>query len=114
MVVFFFIGINMRQIKEIIELKPVHASVKSFYKKAYIRIYEDNVIVLHSYGYAIMAVVGDNLYVTDLYNYSHTTARHVKEFLKQFYVSLTSKDLERLYKLNPWDGNVNSIVISLD
>lgn len=90
----------------VIELEPRYCNNKSFYKKAYVEYY-NGFNVLKSYGTVIMAVRGDMLVTTDAYNYSNTTSRHVHEFLKQYFIDLSSKDLQRLYKLNPWNGNLH-------
>ena len=65
------------------ELKPVYDIRNSFYKKAYVESY-DSFIVLESYG-SIVAVINSNgtAELTEHWNYSRTTARHLAEFLRQ-------------------------------
>lgn len=64
-------------------LEPIYANVKSFYDKAYYAIDEEG-ITLYSYNTKVIRIKtnGD---VEKLWNgSSHTTTRHIKEFLKQF------------------------------
>lgn len=114
MVAFLFKEIIMIVKNEFItELEPRYCSNKSFYKKAYVEYYKGFNILI-SYSSRIMAVKGDMLVTTDDYNYSNTTSRHVHEFLKQYFIDLSSKDLGRLYKLNPWNGQLNDLDRLLD
>ena len=90
------------------ELEPRYCSNKSFYKKAHVVTY-NGYYVLKSYGLNILAVKNNLIVTTDNYAYSNTTSRHVHEFLKQYYTDLSSKDLGRVYKLNPWDEDLSSL-----
>lgn len=65
------------------ELKPVHDYHKSFYKKAYVEAY-GSFMVLKSYGTIIAVINSDGTAeLTEHWNYSRTTARHLAEFLRQ-------------------------------
>lgn len=72
------------------ELQPIYDSAKSFYKKAWLRKYynKDNIIIkyeLISYNTIMVSWDGDGVkFNKHLYNYSNTTLRHVKEFIKQY------------------------------
>jgi len=70
--------VNMRT-----ELTPIFDYHKSFYKKAYVESY-GSFMVLESYG-TIVAVINSNgtAELTEHWNYSRTTARHLAEFLRQ-------------------------------
>ena len=65
------------------ELKPIYDYHKSFYNKAYVEAY-GTFMVLKSYG-TIVAVINSNgtAELTEHWNYSRTTARHLAEFLRQ-------------------------------
>lgn len=65
------------------ELEPLFAHVKSFYSKAHVIEYLDDVLALQSYN-TIVAVISPegNLIIRDYY--SPTTSRHIKEFALQF------------------------------
>ena len=76
-------------------LKPIHDSKKSFYNKAMVSI--DTVLFnsntelkaqdekhLYSYNTEVCYIDNiNNVHLLPLWNYSATTLRHVKEFLKQ-------------------------------
>lgn len=74
------------------ELRAIHASVKSFYDKAYVHEF-DGKRELHSYGTKVMTVEFDDLADTvDMFNrytitvhntQSNTTVRHIREYLQQ-------------------------------
>lgn len=93
---------------DIKELEPRFCNNKSFYQKAHVVTYK-NYYVLKSYGLNILAVKNDLIVTTSDYSYSNTTRRHVHEFLKQYYTDLSAKDLSRIYKLNPWNGDLASL-----
>lgn len=71
-------------------LEPIYDSRKSFYKKALVKIKEDNIShneLLYSYGTLVAIYTKDK--ITDLEqfdylgNFSQTTTRHQKEFFRQ-------------------------------
>lgn len=64
------------------ELTPRFSNVKSFYKKAFVIFFSDNLILLQSYE-TIVAGVLNGKYLS-FGKYSSTTSRHQKEFEKQF------------------------------
>jgi hypothetical protein len=68
------------------ELKPIYDSRNSFYKKAFVYEY-GNEKVLKSYGTTVAIVRGTGsdrrAELTSYFDFSATTLRHVKEFLKQ-------------------------------
>lgn len=75
-------------------LLPKFSSQKSFYNKAIIKRYynKDNIIIKHelySYNTLVLILKNNNIYLN--YNikekdlFSHTTVKHMKEFLKQKY-----------------------------
>ena len=67
------------------ELTPNYDSAKSFYRKAYVDVNNDYTrITLISYGTAVCTI--DKGKITLLEPYSRTTTRHIKEFLKQYYM----------------------------
>jgi len=70
--------INMRT-----ELKPVYDIRKSFYKKAHVLSY-GKFIALESYE-SIIAIINENgtAELTEYWDYSATTIRHLSEFLRQ-------------------------------
>ena len=81
------------------ELPCVFDSRKSFYRKAFVKIKEDGTKELYSYdtkvAYTDLNGVPHLLY---MYNYSPTTLRHVKEFIKQAgYAIDTSSKLWKMY-----------------
>ena len=65
------------------ELTPIFDYHKSFYKKAYVESY-GSFVVLESYG-TIIALINQNgtAELTEHWDYSRTTARHLAEFLRQ-------------------------------
>lgn len=65
------------------ELKPIHDIRKSFYRKAYVEAY-GSFMVLKSYETIIAVINSDGTAeLTEYWNYSRTTARHLAEFLRQ-------------------------------
>lgn len=74
--------------ENLIELNCVYDSAKSFYRKAYYKNIDmmdgKKGLALYSYN-TLVCIICDNYYILNDYSfYSSTTARHVKEFLKQF------------------------------
>ena len=65
------------------ELLPEFSPVRSFYKKAVVRA-DEGMTVLESYTVPVVILLasGDVL-LTDSWDHSATTLRHVREFLKQ-------------------------------
>ena len=63
-------------------LIPKYSHTKSFYNKALINM-EENKITLYSYGTRVCEL-DKNGNVVFIELHSHTTSRHIKEFLKQF------------------------------
>lgn len=83
------------------ELKPIYDSAMSFYKKAHV-IRTSNKLILRSYKTDILSFnINDyTLYFSckDISNkkiYSHTTLRHLKEFLKQYDYILELYDMNK-------------------
>lgn len=71
-------------------LEPIYDSRKSFYKKAYVEIKEDNLAyneLLYSYNTLVAIYTKDKITELKQYNYlgnfSQTTTRHQKEFFRQ-------------------------------
>lgn len=84
------------------ELKPVYDNVKSFYKKAYIIDDEgvaDKKLRLLSYDTEVAYIDNKGVpHLLDKFNYSKTTLRHVKEFIKQAgYETAPAKKLFSMY-----------------
>lgn len=79
------------------ELQPKFDARKSFYNKAYVlESGDNNFFMLVSYDTPIMIIENKSIYYInkDKYNYSQTTLRHLKEFLKQM------NDLLIMYNFN--------------
>ena len=66
--------------KMLIYLEPIYDSRKSFYSKAKVLI-EGNKKILISYNTKVAEIENDKAKIFGFY--SHTTMRHIKEFLKQ-------------------------------
>ena len=74
------------------ELMTIYDNAKSFYKKAFTRFYYNNGLItrieLYSYKTKVCTISNCryrlNHNVEDKLLLSHTTLRHIKEFLKQF------------------------------
>ena len=71
-------------------LEPIYDSRNSFYKKALVKIKEDNISyneLLYSYGTLVAIYTKDKMTELRQYNYlgnfSQTTTRHQKEFFRQ-------------------------------
>ena len=70
--------------RETRELRVVHGTQDSFYKKAFIKKDTEGVEYLYSYYSLIITNYGKALkFEEDLNLYSNTTMRHVREYLKQ-------------------------------
>lgn len=82
------------------ELQAIYDTRKTFYGKAYTKYYK-NAILLYSYGTLVASVENGKLLLDDKTPYdlifSHTTLRHIKEFIKQFMTSdtMSKKDIEK-------------------
>lgn len=81
--------------KTIRNLECIYDNRKSFYGKARIE-QDENCIELVSYNTPIVSV--NNGIITPLWmGYSVTTARHIKDFFKQFYnVNVNKKTFEKI------------------
>lgn len=84
-------------------LEPIYDSRKSFYKKALVKIKEDNVSyneLLYSYETLVAIYTKDKITELKQYNYlgyfSQTTKRHQTEFFRQ--KGLSDKELITLFK----------------
>ena len=84
-------------------LEPIYDSRNSFYKKALVKIKEDNISyneLLYSYGTLVAIYTKDKMTELRQYNYlgnfSQTTTRHQKEFFRQ--KGLSDKELITLFK----------------
>lgn len=64
------------------ELKPVHDSRKSFYKKAWVKYADNGDIILQSYSTDIATLHADGSF--EFEKYSYTSNRHLYEFMLQF------------------------------
>lgn len=77
------------------ELYPIYDNAKSFYRKAFIEKYNDK-IKLYSYNTHVVTIYltesgryySLNSDVPEELLFSHTTLRHIKEFLHQFMSAL--------------------------
>ena len=92
----------MRKEKEYY-LEPIYDSRNSFYKKALVKIKEDNITyneLLYSYGALVAIYTKDKMTELRQYNYlgnfSQTTTRHQKEFFRQN--GLSDKEVITLFK----------------
>ena len=79
------------------ELRVVHGTQQSFYKKAFVKEDEDGTQYLYSYYQTIITNFGKVLiFEKDANLYSLTTMKHVREYLKQ----IGKWDLAALSKSN--------------
>lgn len=93
------------------ELIPLFENVKSYYKKAYIKKYynKDNIIIkyeLLSYNVKMITLKDNKIIMNkNIKDYTNTTLRHIKEFLKQYnyYISLNYKELAEKEKITKKD-----------
>lgn len=87
------------------ELKPVYDGRKSFYGKALVE-HEGDFITLYSYGTPVVKVdaVGDwgkpMFRLLEKWDYSATTLRHVREFLRQMVGSRVPASKAQLSELD--------------
>ena len=66
------------------ELRVKYASQESFYKKAFVKVDDDNTEYMYSYYTLIVTNYGKALKFEENLNlYSNTTMKHVREYLKQ-------------------------------
>lgn len=94
--------------EDIYELYPRYDSRQSFYGKAFVDEKEDGTKVLYSYGSKVAMIKDGEVtlglgnsrgYNYSLWNYSPTTLRHVKEFLKQDgFKAETASQMDKDYK----------------
>ena len=66
-----------------VELVPVHENRKSYYKKAYVIVFDNGLKVLRSYSTYVAAVLPSGKFLS-FGEYSATTDRHQWEFYLQF------------------------------
>lgn len=84
-------------------LEPIYDYRNSFYKKALVKIKEDNITyneLLYSYGTLVAIYTKDKITDLEQFNYlgyfSQTTKRHQTEFFRQ--KGLSDKELITLFK----------------
>ena len=66
------------------ELRVIHGTQESFYKKAFVKEDDNSTQYLYSYYSLVVTNYGKALkFEEDLNLYSNTTLRHVREYLKQ-------------------------------
>lgn len=65
----------------LVQLEPKFENVKSYYRKAYVRYYDNGDSALVSYGTLVAAIKNNRPRVYMIY--SAATLRHIKEYLKQ-------------------------------
>ena len=65
------------------ELRAIHSSQQSFYKKAFIKKDDKGIEYLYSYYSLIVTNYGNELKFENGNLYSNTTMKHVREYLKQ-------------------------------
>lgn len=68
---------------KIYELIPIYENVKSFYGKARV-CFTGNIAILQSYTTNVATIDTKNNIAIVYGDYSNTTLRHIKEFLRQF------------------------------
>lgn len=79
------------------ELQPKYDLAQSFYKKAFVERTLTGFKLL-SYDTNVCEISDNTVFLKDKWDYSPTTLRHVKEFLKQYGFSADSKkQIEQLY-----------------
>ena len=64
---------------KVYELMPTNGQ-KSFYKKAYVEVYEDGTEILKSYGTPIIEKMADGCFKRLWFGWSATTQKHIKAF----------------------------------
>ena len=81
------------------ELIPEYDSRQSFYGKARIEMDMEGVVSLYSYNTLVCYIKNKNVVLCDAWDYSATTLRHVKEFLRQHGFKADSKaQIQKDYK----------------
>ena len=65
------------------ELRVVHGNQQSFYKKAFVKKDNESIEYLYSYYSLILTNFGKVLIFEKDINYSITTMKHIREYLKQ-------------------------------
>lgn len=86
----------------IYELTPIYDARQSFYAKALVQVFE-GVEVLLSYTMPVAKYENGVLKLLEMWDYSPTTLRHVKEFAKQHNIFVnTKKDLLQYVWRNPF------------
>lgn len=77
-------SVNKLDEAPVYQLDTRYDSRQSFYGKAKVDVKDDGTKILYSYGTPVCKITSDNKVVLmSAWNYSVTTLRHVKEFLKQ-------------------------------
>lgn len=66
------------------ELTAQYDARRSFYGKAHVIDHENGVLELQSYDTIVARIENGKVVQADLGEYSTTTNRHIREFLKQF------------------------------
>ena len=93
------------------ELRPVYSNQDSFYKKAFVKVDDNNTEYLYSYYTLIVTNYGKALkFEEDINLYSNTTLRHLREYLRQ----AGRWDLARLSKANLFKKLAKTNYIILD
>ena len=79
----------------------------SFYSKARVKCFDDETQILSSYNTAVAVIKSGKAYING--TYSHTTTRHIKEFLKQnSFKAETSKQMCKDYLVS--DSEFNNLI----
>lgn len=96
-------------------LEPIYDSRNSFYKKALVKIKEDNLTyneLLYSYGTLVAIYTKDKITDLEQFNYlgyfSQTTKRHQKEFFRQ--KGLNEKELITLFENRHLDKRESDLI----
>lgn len=85
-------------VKKAYNLKPFFDTANSFYSKAIVFVFANDYKELVSYNTTVAKIEKNKAVVFD--TYSHTTLRHIKEFLKQnSFKAETKKQIENDYKV---------------
>ena len=81
-------------------LVPIHDRARSFYGKAQVT-YTKNGLLLASYKTPVCIICDpEHVYLSDKWDYSPTTLRHVKEFLRQNgYKAENKKQIKESYEV---------------
>ena len=93
------------------ELRVIHGTQNSFYKKAFVKEDEEGTKYLYSYYSLILTNYGKALkFEEDINLYSNTTMKHLREYLKQ----LNQWDLAALSKSKLFEKLEKTEYIILD